>query len=40
MIIFNNKRNLVNNRLPMLFNTELQLSSEVKYLGAIFDHID
>lgn len=37
MVMFTNKRNLGNYRLPRLFNTELQLSAEVKYLGVILD---
>lgn len=37
LIMFTNKRNLGQLRLPKLFNTELSLTSEVKYLGVILD---
>ncbi|XP_047990715.1 uncharacterized protein LOC125229817 [Leguminivora glycinivorella] len=38
LVMFTNKRNLGNFRLPRLFNTELQLSTEVKYLGVLLDN--
>lgn len=37
LVMFTQKRALGPYRLPRLFNTELQLSSEVKYLGVILD---
>lgn len=37
MVLFTNKRNLGNLKLPKLFNTELKLSPTVKYLGVILD---
>lgn len=35
--MFTHKRNLGNLRIPKLFNTELKLTHEVKYLGVILD---
>ncbi|XP_052744507.1 putative 115 kDa protein in type-1 retrotransposable element R1DM [Bicyclus anynana] len=37
LILFTNKRKPDLNRLPKLFNTTLNLSTEVKYLGVIMD---
>ena len=38
LIMFTQKRALGSYRLPKLFNTELQLSTEVKYLGVTLDN--
>lgn len=37
LVMFTNKRVLGNFKLPKLFKTELQLATEVKYLGLILD---